>query len=80
MFLLFSKQNKSRYQLLGIIVVSVSILKGVIVKSQLLVALSPALVRIVMRQVEVDPGRNATPHGTSSHCKWKTNPARARSA
>jgi hypothetical protein len=34
--LLFSKQNKSRYLSLGIIVVSVSILKGVIVKPELL--------------------------------------------
>jgi hypothetical protein len=39
MFLLFSKQNKSRCQLLGLFVVSVSILKGVIVKSELLVSL-----------------------------------------
>jgi hypothetical protein len=43
MFLLFSKQNKSHY---GIIVVSVSILKGVIVKSELLVALSLPWVEI----------------------------------
>jgi hypothetical protein len=55
MFLLFSKQNKSRYQLLGIIVVSVSILKGVIVKSQLLVALSTALVRIVRDRLRLIP-------------------------
>jgi hypothetical protein len=36
MFLLFSKQNKSRYQYWGLFVVSVSILKGVVVKSELL--------------------------------------------
>jgi len=37
MFLLFSKQNKSRTSYLGLFVLSVSILKGVIVKSELLV-------------------------------------------
>jgi len=35
--LLFSKQNKSRTSYLGLFVLSVSILKGVIVKSELLV-------------------------------------------
>jgi hypothetical protein len=48
MFLLFSKQNKSRIQLLGIIVVSVSILKGVIVKSELPDALALAVIKIVL--------------------------------
>jgi len=48
MFLLFSKQNKSRIQLLGIIVVSVSILKGVIVKSELPDALALVVIKIVL--------------------------------
>jgi hypothetical protein len=79
MFLLFSKQNKSRYQLLGIIVVSVSIFKGVIVKSQLLAALFHCVGPESLRH-EIGPGHNATPQATSNHCTWKTNPARARSA
>jgi hypothetical protein len=73
MFLLFSKQNKSRYQLLGIIVVSVSILKGVIVKSELLAAFVPLpWSGSCDANFEGDPDRNSTPEAHSSHCKWKT--------